>query len=55
MEKFKLFDNDAVFVFNDKELYEAVMKKSLPEMKVTKKDVKIIENLDEFNSQVKPN
>ena len=51
MEKFKLLDNDALFVFNDSELYNEVMATTNEEMTVTEKDIKIIENLSEFNSQ----
>lgn len=53
MEKFKLLDNDAIFVFNDKELYKDVMKQTNEEMLVTETDVKIIENLVEFNNSNK--
>lgn len=53
MEKFKLLDSEAIFVFNDKELYEDVMKQTKEEMLVTEKDVKIIENLVEFNNSSK--
>ena len=49
IEKFKLFDNEAVFVFNDKELLDKVFEKSTPEMKVKKEEIKLVENLDEFN------
>lgn len=53
MEKFKLLDSEAMFVFNDKELYEEVMKKTNEDMVVGEKDVKIIENLVEFNNSSK--
>ena len=49
MEKFKLFDNEAVFVFSDNELMQKVMKVSAPELKVSDADVKLVENLNEFN------
>lgn len=49
MEKFLLFDNDATFVFSDKDLMEKVMKIHSPELKVTKDKVKLVENLEEFN------
>ena len=49
MEKFKLFDNEAIFVFNDKELMEKVMKIKCPDLKVTKDNIKLVENLEEFN------
>ena len=49
IEKFKLFDSDAVFVFNDKELMDKVFAKSTPEMKVKKEEIKLVENLDDFN------
>lgn len=51
MEKFKLFDNDAIFVFNDKDLMNKVMKLSTPEMNVTEKDIKLVENLSDFNAK----
>ena len=53
MEKFKLLDSEAIFVFNDKDLYSEVMKKTKEEMVVTDKDIKIIENLIEFNNSSK--
>lgn len=49
MEKFMLFDQDATFVFSDQELMNDVMKISSPELKVTFDNVKLIENLNEFN------
>ena len=49
MEKFKLFDNDATFIFSDKELMEKVMSINSPELSVTQENVKLIENLNEFN------
>ena len=49
MEKFKLFDENAIFVFNDELLMKKVMQKSLPEMKVTNNDIKFIENLEDYN------
>lgn len=49
MEKFKLLDNDAIFVFNDKQLYEDVMKQTTYDMVVSESDIKIVENLEEFN------
>lgn len=50
MEKFKLFDQEAVFVFNDKELMEKVMKISSPNLTVQTESVKLVENLSQFNS-----
>ena len=50
MEKFNLFDNEAIFIFSDKALQEKVMKISTPELKVTKEQIKFIENLNQFNS-----
>lgn len=50
MEKFKLLDNEAIFVFNDKSLYDEVMAQTKEEMLVTEADTKIIENLSEFNN-----
>lgn len=49
MEKFLLFDNDATFVFSDKDLMEKVMKIKNPDLKVTKERIKLVENLEEFN------
>lgn len=49
MEKFKLFDSDATFVFSDKELLEKVMKIEDAELKVKINDVKLVENLEDFN------
>lgn len=51
MEKFKLFDKEAVFVFNDKELMNEVLKIKSPDLKVTKNDIKLVENLEDFNKQ----
>ena len=51
MEKFKLLDSEAVFVFNDKTLYEEVMAQTKEEMVVTEADTKLIENLAEFNGK----
>lgn len=53
MEKFKLFDNEAVFVFNDKQLMEKVMKITAPELMVSNSEVKLVENLNEFNNAKK--
>jgi hypothetical protein len=53
MEKFKLLDNDAIFIFNDKQLFEDVMKQTTYDMVVTEENVKIIENLEEFNNSNK--
>ena len=53
MEKFKLLDNEAIFVFNDKTLYEEVMAQTKKEMVVTEADTKLIENLAEFNNSNK--
>lgn len=49
MEKFKLFDNESTFVFSDKELMTNVMKINSPELTVTDSDIKLVENLSEFN------
>ena len=49
MEKFKLFDSDAVFVFNDKELMGQVMNVSSPDLSVSSNSIKLVENLNEFN------
>lgn len=49
MEKFKLFDSDATFVFSDKDLMQKVMKIKDESLKVTKDDIKLVENLEEFN------
>ena len=49
MEKFKLFDAEATFVFSDKELMDMVLKISSPDLKVTQNDIKLVENLNEFN------
>ena len=49
MEKFKLFDNEAVFVFSDETLMDVVMKITYPELKVSTADIKLVENLNEFN------
>ena len=49
MEKFNLFDTEATFVFSDNELMQNVMKVSVPELKVTDSQIKLVENLEEFN------
>ncbi len=49
MEKFNLFDNEATFVFSDKDLMDNVLKVSLPELKVNISQIKLVENLQEFN------
>ena len=49
METFKFLDSEAAFVFSDKELMENVMKITNPDLKVTKDQVKLVENLNEFN------
>ena len=49
MEKFNLFDNEATFVFSDNELMQNVMSVSDPELKVKNKQIKLVENLEEFN------
>ena len=48
-KKFKIFDSDAMFVFSDKELMENVMKITAPDLKISSSDIKLVENLDEFN------
>ena len=48
MEKFKLFDDSAKFVFNDKELFEKVMKQTEDEMMVTKNDVIVVSSFDDI-------
>ncbi len=49
MEKFNLFDTDATFVFSDSELMNQVMAISDPDLKVTGAQIKLVENLEEFN------
>ena len=49
MEKFNFLDNDSTFVFSDKELMKKVMHISNPDLKVTKNQVKLVENLNDFN------
>ena len=49
MEKFNLFDNDATFVFSDNELMQKVMSVSAPDLKVNDNQIKLVENLEEFN------
>ena len=49
MEKFNLFDNDATFVFNDNELMQNVLNVSNPDLKVNANQIKLVENLEEFN------
>ena len=49
MEKFNLFDNEATFVFSDNELMQNVMSVSDPELKVKNEQIKLVENLEEFN------
>ncbi|MBR3884990.1 MAG: hypothetical protein IKJ33_00790 [Clostridia bacterium] len=49
MEKFNLFDAEATFVFSDSELMQNVMNVSVPELKVTDSQIKLVENLEEFN------
>lgn len=49
MEKFNLFDTDATFVFSDSELMKKVMAVSDPDLKVSDTQIKLVENLEEFN------
>ncbi len=49
MEKFNLLDNNATFVFSNKDLQKQVMKISNPELRVTENQIKLVENLNEFN------
>lgn len=49
MEKFNLFDTDAIFVFSDSELMKKVMAVSDPDLKVSDAQIKLVENLEEFN------
>lgn len=49
MEKFNLFDADATFVFSDSELMKKVMAISDPDLKVKDTQIKLVENLNEFN------
>lgn len=49
MEKFNLFDNDATFVFSDKDLMQNVMDISDTDLKVRDTQIKLVENLEEFN------
>lgn len=51
MEKFKLFDADATFVFSDKELMQKVMKITNPELTIKQSDIKLVENLNDFNTE----
>ena len=53
MEKFKLFDTEATFVFSDKELMQKVIKIQNPDLLVTQDDIKLITNLSEFNISTK--
>ena len=49
MEKFNLFDSEATFVFSDKELMKNVLAVTDPELKVAETQIKLVENLEEFN------
>ena len=49
MEKFNLFDNESTFVFSDKELMENVLNVLTPELKVQNSQIKLVDNLNEFN------
>ena len=49
MEKFNLFDENATFVFSDKELMKTVLSVTDPELKVSETQIKLVENLEEFN------
>ena len=49
MEKFNLFDTDATFVFSDSELMKNVLSVSDPDLKVLDTQIKLVENLEEFN------
>ena len=49
MEKFNLFDSEATFVFSNKELLEKVLAVTDPELKVSKEQIKLVENLEDFN------
>ena len=49
MEKFNLFDTDATFVFSDSELMKNVLNVSDPDLKVKDTQIKLVENLNEFN------
>ena len=49
MEKFNLFDENATFVFSDKELMKTVLSVPDPELKVSETQIKLVENLEEFN------
>ena len=49
MEKFNLFDAEATFVFSDSELMQNVMSVSVPDLKVTDAQIKLVENLEDFN------
>ena len=49
MEKFKILDNEATFVFSDKELMQNVMNVSSPDLKVLDSQIKLVENLEDFN------
>lgn len=49
MEKFNLFDAESTFVFSDSELMKKVMAVSDPDLKVTDSQIKLVDNLEEFN------
>jgi hypothetical protein len=49
MEKFNLFDSEATFVFSDNELMQKVMSISDQDLKVLDTQIKLVENLEEFN------
>ena len=49
MEKFYLLDSEAMFVFDDKQLMHDVMRISSPELSVSENQIKLVENLEEFN------
>lgn len=49
MEKFKILDNEATFVFSDKELMEKVLSHSSQEMQVSADDVSFVEDLTTLN------
>ena len=49
MEKFNLLDSDATFVFSNNELMKKVMSVTYPDLKVIDKQIKLVENLEDFN------
>lgn len=46
MEKFKILDSSASFVFSNKEFYNNVMAKTTSDMTVKESDIKVIDNFN---------